>query len=83
MNKLITGADLVVPKVTTGALPASRKVYSQPEARPAGAAARDRANMACLNFKSSNVCYPDIDRRGDGAMRAERALAIAAEKLLH
>src|SRR5690242_11086106 len=34
MNKPVTGADLVIPKVTTGPLPASRKVYSQPEAAP-------------------------------------------------
>jgi phosphomethylpyrimidine synthase len=32
MNKPVTSADLVTPKVTTGPLPASRKVYSQPEA---------------------------------------------------
>ena len=32
MNKPITESDLVTPKVTTGALPASRKVYSQPDA---------------------------------------------------
>jgi phosphomethylpyrimidine synthase len=34
MNKPITDADLVTPTVTTGALPASRKVYSQPDAAP-------------------------------------------------
>jgi len=34
MNKPVTNADLVVPKVTTGPLPASRKVYSTPEAAP-------------------------------------------------
>ena len=34
MNKPVTTADLVTPKVTTGPLPASRKVYSQPEAAP-------------------------------------------------
>ena len=34
MNKPVTGADLVIPKVTTGSLPASRKVYSRPEAAP-------------------------------------------------
>ena len=34
MNKAITAADLVAPKVSTGALPASRKVYAQPEAAP-------------------------------------------------
>jgi len=34
MNKPVTSADLVTPKVTTGALPASRKIHSQPEAAP-------------------------------------------------
>jgi phosphomethylpyrimidine synthase len=34
MNKPVTGADLVIPKVTTGSLPASRKVYARPEAAP-------------------------------------------------
>ncbi|HEY2754906.1 MAG TPA: phosphomethylpyrimidine synthase ThiC, partial [Pseudolabrys sp.] len=34
MNKPVTNADLVTPKVTTGPLPASRKVYSSPEAAP-------------------------------------------------
>ena len=34
MNKPVTSADLVTPKVTTGPLPASRKVYSAPEAAP-------------------------------------------------
>jgi phosphomethylpyrimidine synthase len=34
MNKPVTGADLVIPKVTTGPLPASRKVYARPDAAP-------------------------------------------------
>ena len=34
MNKPIPAADFVTPKVTTGPLPASRKVYSVPEAAP-------------------------------------------------
>ncbi|MGE0062957.1 MAG: phosphomethylpyrimidine synthase ThiC, partial [Xanthobacteraceae bacterium] len=34
MNKAVTQADLVTPKVTTGALPASRKVHSRPAAAP-------------------------------------------------
>src|SRR5579885_3135034 len=34
MNKPVTAADLVTPKVTTGPLPASRKVYATPEAAP-------------------------------------------------
>src|SRR5215212_1873385 len=34
MNKPIAAADFVAPKVTTGALPGSRKVYSVPESAP-------------------------------------------------
>src|SRR3954447_17479108 len=34
MNKPITASDLVTPKVTTGPLVGSRKIYSNPEAAP-------------------------------------------------
>jgi phosphomethylpyrimidine synthase len=34
MNKPVTSADLVTPKVTTGPLPASRKIHSVPDASP-------------------------------------------------
>jgi phosphomethylpyrimidine synthase len=34
MNKPVTTSDLVTPKVTTGALPASRKVYARPQEAP-------------------------------------------------
>src|SRR5438874_4391357 len=34
MNKHISGSELATPKVTTGPLPASRKIYSRPEAAP-------------------------------------------------
>ena len=34
MNKPVTEADLVVPKVTTGPLAASRKIYTSPAAAP-------------------------------------------------
>ena len=34
MNKPITAADLVTPKVTTGPLAASRKVYASPDSAP-------------------------------------------------
>src|SRR5437660_801525 len=34
MNKPITASDLVTPKVTTGPLVGSRKIYSKPEAAP-------------------------------------------------
>ena len=45
MNKHVSGSELETPKVTTGPLPASRKIYARPEmrARPARAGARDRA----------------------------------------
>ena len=34
MNKHVAGNELATPKVTTGPLPASRKVYSRPDAAP-------------------------------------------------
>ena len=34
MNKPVTTADLVTPKVTTGPLPASRKIFVRPDAAP-------------------------------------------------
>jgi len=34
MNKHISGSELETPKVTTGPLPASRKVYARPDAAP-------------------------------------------------
>ena len=34
MNKPVTASDLVTPKVTTGPLVGSRKIYSKPEAAP-------------------------------------------------
>jgi phosphomethylpyrimidine synthase len=34
MNKPVSPADLAAPKVTTGPLPASRKVYARPDAAP-------------------------------------------------
>ena len=34
MNKPVTAQDLITPKVTTGPLVGSRKIYSNPEAAP-------------------------------------------------
>src|SRR5215467_48499 len=34
MNKHVSGSELETPKVTTGALPASRKVYARPDSAP-------------------------------------------------
>ena len=34
MNKHVSGSELETPKVTTGPLPASRKIYSRPESAP-------------------------------------------------
>ena len=46
MNKHISETDLAAPKVTTGPLSGSRKIYARPEtrARAARAAARDSAD---------------------------------------
>src|SRR4249920_3582674 len=34
MNKHVSGSELEAPKVTTGPLPASRKIYARPEMAP-------------------------------------------------
>ena len=34
MNKITRSSDLMIPKVTTGPLPASRKIYVAPEQHP-------------------------------------------------
>ncbi|MEQ1718860.1 MAG: phosphomethylpyrimidine synthase, partial [Hyphomicrobium sp.] len=34
MNKITRNADIMIPKVTTGPLPASRKIYVAPEGHP-------------------------------------------------
>jgi len=34
MNKPLSQSDLATPKVTTGPLPASRKVYARPDSAP-------------------------------------------------
>src|SRR5438552_18939040 len=34
MNKHLAGNELTTPKVTTGPLPASRKIYASPDAAP-------------------------------------------------
>src|SRR5215467_12224517 len=34
MNKHVSGSELEAPKVTTGPLPASRKVYARPDSAP-------------------------------------------------
>src|SRR5258706_16315216 len=34
MNKHVSGSELETPKVTTGPLPASRKIYARPESAP-------------------------------------------------
>ena len=45
MNKPLSEADLATPKVTTGPIQGSRKIYVSPDSAPgrACAAARDRA----------------------------------------
>ena len=84
MNKPVTAADLVTPKVTTGSLPASRKVYSAPDAAPdlARAAARDFARCivrgeAALPVYDTTGPYTDPDVTID----VEKGLAARAHRM--
>src|SRR3974390_2755296 len=61
MNKPITESDLVTPKVTTGALPASRKVYSQPDA---ASDLRVPSRLIELDASSSESPLPVYDTTG-------------------
>jgi phosphomethylpyrimidine synthase len=74
MNKPVTGADLVIPKVTTGALPASRKVYSQPEAAPD---LRVPLREIALDASSGEPPLPVYDTTGP---YTDPAVAIDVEK---
>ncbi len=60
MNKHISGSELETPKVTTGPLPASRKVYSPARrgARPARAGPRDRARPKARASRRSRSTTP-------------------------
>src|SRR6476660_5896353 len=77
MNKPITAADLVTPKVTTGPLPASRKVYAAPEAAPA---LRVPLREIVLDASSGAPPLPVYDTTGvysdpDVAIDVEKGLA--------
>ena len=77
MNKPITAADLVTPKVTTGPLAASRKVYASPDAAPElrvpirEIALHPSANEAPLPVYDTTGPYTDPDVTID----VERGLA--------
>ncbi len=69
---------VTLPKVTTGALPASRKVYSSPEAAPdlRGADPRDRIGCVVRRAAFAGLRHhralqrPGVDhRRGEGSAR--------------
>src|SRR5450755_1619277 len=77
MNKLITAADLVTPKVTTGSLPASRKVYVRPDAAPE---LRVPVREITLDASSGEPPLPVYDTTGvysdpDVAIDVEKGLA--------
>ena len=61
MNKPVTSADLVTPKVTTGPLPASRKVYARPMPRPNCAC---RCARSCSTQSSGEPPLPVYDTTG-------------------
>jgi phosphomethylpyrimidine synthase len=61
MNKPITEADLITPKVTTGALPASTKVYSAPESAPD---LRVPTRLIALDASSGEPPLPVYDTTG-------------------
>src|SRR5690349_9663315 len=74
MNKPVTAADLVTPKVTTGPLPASRKVYAAPEAAPD---LRVPLREIVLDASSGEPALPVYDTTG---VYSDPAVAIDVEK---
>jgi len=74
MNKPVTEADLVTPKVTTGPLPASRKVYSQPESAPD---LRVPTRLIELDASSGEPPLPVYDTTGP---YTDPAVAVDVEK---
>ncbi|HWC93582.1 MAG TPA: phosphomethylpyrimidine synthase ThiC, partial [Pseudolabrys sp.] len=74
MNKPVTAADLVTPKVTTGPLPASRKVYAAPEAAPD---LRVPLREIVLDASSGEPPLPVYDTTG---VYSDPAVAIDVER---
>jgi phosphomethylpyrimidine synthase len=74
MNKLITAADLVTPKVTTGPLPASRKVYAAPDEAPS---LRVPLREIDLEASSGEAALPVYDTTG---VYSDPAVTIDVEK---
>src|SRR5665647_1162101 len=77
MNKPVTSADLVTPKVTTGSLPASRKVYCAPDAAPE---LRVPVREIMLDASSGEPPLPVYDTTGvysdpDATIDVEQGLA--------
>jgi phosphomethylpyrimidine synthase len=77
MNKAVTAADLVTPKVTTGSLPASRKVYARPDAAPE---LRVPVREIMLDASSGEPPLPVYDTTGvysdpDATIDVEQGLA--------
>jgi phosphomethylpyrimidine synthase len=77
MNMPVTSADLVTPKVTTGPLPASRKVYCAPDAAPD---LRVPVREIMLDASSGEPPLPVYDTTGvysdpDATIDVEKGLA--------
>ena len=89
MNKPISPADLVTPKVTTGPIAGSRKTYTRAgrRARPARAAARDRArpsaNEPPVAVYDTSGPYTDDNARSTSRGPQARARRMGARARRH
>ena len=84
MNKPITESDLVTPKVTTGPLTGSRKIYSAPEAAPdlrvpLREIALDRSRPASRRCRSTTPPAPTPTRTSRSTSR--RACSAHAHRM--
>src|SRR6266704_3053511 len=85
MNKHISGSELETPKVTTGPLPASRKVYARPDAAPD---LRVPVREIALDASSGEPPLPVYDTTGpyadpDVAIDVEQGLARTRVEWVH
>ena len=76
MNKPVSPADLVTPKVTTGPICGSRKIYTTPEAAsgPARAVPRDRARSVREGAAGAGVRFSGIYTDDNAGIDVERGL---------
>ena len=83
MNKHIPEADLATPKVTTGPLAGSRKIYARPDAAPE---LKVPLREIALDASSGEPPLPVYDPSGpytdpDAVLDVEKGLAAHAHRL--